>query len=148
MQNGITAYPDPLKPAENPELVFALVGPLGVNLQVIIDALSDELKKMNYTCIEIRLSSLLRNLNAFKTLAVSPEDTRIEQHMKAGTDLRRILKRSDALALLAIASIKERRTKISANKHNTPEHLSSFLQVHHLLLYQEFHAAVFRKNLL
>lgn len=70
---------------------------------------------------------MLRNLNAFKTLAVSPEDTRIEQHMKAGTDLRRILKRSDALALLAIASIKERRTKISANKHNTPMRSTAFI---------------------
>ena len=39
----------------NPELVFGLVGPIGVNLDAVVDALSVELKEVGYTPVVIHI---------------------------------------------------------------------------------------------
>ncbi|MEO9061418.1 MAG: hypothetical protein ABI270_05185 [Nitrosospira sp.] len=46
----------PLSPIAYPELVFGLVGPVGVSLEPVISILSLELKALNYKTKAIRLS--------------------------------------------------------------------------------------------
>jgi len=52
---------DEIAAAERPELIFALVGPAGVRLDDLSQALKDHLKAFGYKAFDIRLSNLLNN---------------------------------------------------------------------------------------
>ncbi len=84
-----TGYP--LKPYPRPELVFGLVGPLGIDLELMVQVLKESLAEVGYgTTRTIRLSRLLGDLKGLTTrLHKGPEeDERIATHMTAGTELR------------------------------------------------------------
>ena len=49
-----------LKPMAHPEIVFGLVGPIGVELQPVIDVIQEELVG-KYTSTVVRLSSLIED---------------------------------------------------------------------------------------
>ena len=89
-----------------PELHFGLVGAVGSDLQKISRVLDKELKAVRYSSHEIRLSQLRASCHKYKNLKAThsgPEDVRIDEHMKAGDDLRRCSKRGDAVAHLAVS---------------------------------------------
>lgn len=94
----------PLTPRSHPELVFGLVGPVGVNLDPVISILTRELTALNYTPKTIRLSA---QIEAFLGTDHSKEseDGRITKLMDEGTRLREESERGDAVALLGIAEI-------------------------------------------
>ncbi|BBI98438.1 cytidine deaminase [Ferrigenium kumadai] len=94
----------PLTPNDHPELVFGLVGPVGVNLDPVISVLTKELKALNYKAETIRLS---KQIEAFFSSdhRKEAEDKRISNLMTEGTRLRTESKRGDAVALLGIAEI-------------------------------------------
>ena len=98
----------PLIPRNYPELVFGLVGPVGVDLDPVIDALVRELKVPGYRTKTIRLS---KQIETFLTIDHSkePEDVRIDKLMNEGTSLRETSQRGDAVALLGIAEIRRLR---------------------------------------
>jgi hypothetical protein len=100
--------PSPLTPREHPELVFGLVGPVGVNLSPVISALTKELKELSYRTETIRLSELIEDFFC-SDHSKEPEDKRIGKLMDEGTRLRRDSGRGDAVALLGIAEIKRLR---------------------------------------
>jgi len=43
-----------------PELVFALVGPMGTDLELVSRSLRDSLSQVGYTPVDVKLSDLLR----------------------------------------------------------------------------------------
>jgi hypothetical protein len=93
-----------LMPFPHPELVFGLVGPVGVDLDPVISVLSRELLALKYTATSIQLS---KRIEAFFNSDYSnkPEDVRISKLMDEGTRLRMKSGRGDAVALLAVAEI-------------------------------------------
>lgn len=101
--NGIDD--SPLTPKQCPEVVIGLVGPVGVNLDPIVDTIARRLEAVEYKAKPIRLSS---RLEAFFGCDHSqlPENERIAKLMDAGTKLREVSERGDAVALLAIAEIR------------------------------------------
>jgi cytidine deaminase len=100
----------PLHSVAPPELVFGLVGPLGVDLDLVISVLSKELADVGYNTVLIRLSNFIKSVSSLTTvLSDAPEDDRIETHMKAGTEIRSKTRWPDILALFAIARIREER---------------------------------------
>lgn len=100
----------PLHPISTPELVFGLVGPLGVDLDLVVSVLSKELLDVGYNTVVIRLSNFIKSVgNLQTTLSENPEDDRIESHMRAGTEIRTKTKWPDILAIFAIARIREER---------------------------------------
>lgn len=104
----ITAHP--METMSTPELVFGLVGPLGVDLDLVISALSEELSDVGYTSVVIRLSAFIQSFHNLETvLSEKYEDECIRTHMKAGTEIRRKTLWPDILALFAIARIREER---------------------------------------
>lgn len=110
---------DPFKIEPKPELVVGVVGPLGINLDELIDSLKNELQRVNYKSIVIRLSRLLHEVQGLENQPTSgPEHKRIESHMKAGTELRTSTETGGILARLAIAAIQIERERItgSANR--------------------------------
>lgn len=98
-----------------PELVFGLVGAIGTNLEHVQNCLSDQLESVGYETVNVKLSDLMRelcelNLKWYDFPAKTDTDY-YERAMKCGNKLRADLKRADAVAGLAIASIKRRRMK-------------------------------------
>lgn len=100
--------------AVGPELVFALVGAVGADLTTLGRILSESLSDVSYQSETVRLSDLLKGIPGFANLKDSPLDDRYKAYMQAGTKLRELIQRPDALAILGVQSIRQRREKISA----------------------------------
>jgi deoxycytidylate deaminase len=100
----------PLSPRPCPEVVIGLVGPVGIDLDPIVAAISRQLEAVQYAAKPIRLSA---KLGEFFTEDHShkPEDERIASLMDAGTRLREKSERGDAVALLGIAEIRRIRAE-------------------------------------
>ena len=77
-----------LQATEKPELVFGLVGPIGVDLEPIITAITQSISVAGYEVIPIHLSKLIGEVFDLDTKG-KPEDERIELLMRAGTLLRK-----------------------------------------------------------
>ena len=90
------------------ELVLALVGAAGADLEEFERLLIDLLKRHQYEARSIRLSSLLRSIGSTKLgieLEEAPEAERLRTYMDAGDKLRKKTNASEALALWAMADI-------------------------------------------
>jgi hypothetical protein len=97
--------PDALIPtAEGPELFFGLVAPLGIDLDVVHDAVSGSLAAVGYKFELIKLSGLLRGVNAIA-------DERIEGFMDAADELRSSVNAGGVLVNLAMAFLQDRRSR-------------------------------------
>lgn len=96
-----------------PELYFGLIGPVGTDLQKLENLLKKELGVVGYIGIDLHLSQLFHELPKFKRLKSSRggEDTRINNHMDAGNEIRRAMKNGDAVIRLAINRIREFRAE-------------------------------------
>ncbi|AXE93950.1 anti-phage dCTP deaminase [Paraburkholderia terricola] len=93
-----------LTPRPQPELVFGLVGPVGVNLEPVISILTRELKTFSYSTKTVRLSKQIESFFS-SDHSKEQEDKRIVSLMDEGTRLRTESGRGDAVALLGIAEI-------------------------------------------
>ena len=88
------------------ELVFGLVAALGTDIERVSGLLHLALEAMDYRTREIRLSSLLREVDWDEPLDENAKlDSYTAAHMDAGDRLRSEWDRPDALALLATAKI-------------------------------------------
>lgn len=96
-------------PPNGPELVFGLVGAVGLDLALVGEHLQRALREVAYSSEIIRLSELLHRVEWSAPLSLESDTTRdqyILSHQDRGNDLRRQTGRSDALALLAVAAIR------------------------------------------
>ena len=104
------------------ELVFALAGPVGADLQEVSRTLADALKQGDYADVEeISVSALIGQIAAKQSLTradgmpiellVEPEEKRIASHMDAGNAIRRLCASPTAVAALAIGDIRGRRKR-------------------------------------
>lgn len=102
----------------SPELVFGLVGAIGSDLKKVSDSLADALaREVAYTAMPIRLSHLLHEVEGIGDLSTEGDKySYYKKHMASGTELRRKLKAADAMALLAITAIRERRDQMLASE--------------------------------
>jgi cytidine deaminase len=113
----MVASDSPLTPRPHPELVFGLVGPVGVNIDPLISVLTRELKALHYKVKTIRLSKQIESFFGTNHSAES-EGNRISKLMDEGTNLREVSERGDAVALLGIAEINRVRDE---ELHGKPE---------------------------
>jgi deoxycytidylate deaminase len=101
----IAAKRDGLEDREG-ELVLGLVGPVGTDLDLVLQALRNGLIAMRYSCREFRLSSFLQDIEGLQTrLRERPAYQRYMSYMNAGNEARRALGNGGCLALHAIARI-------------------------------------------
>lgn len=109
-------------PERELELVFALAGPVGADLQEVSRTLADALKQGEYADVEeINISELLRQIAAKRTLTRpdgstielfdEPEEKRIASFMDAGNAIRRLCSNPAAVASAAIAEVRGRRKR-------------------------------------
>src|SRR4051794_38828835 len=105
----------PLAPA--PELVFGLVGPIGVDLELVITILTEALEAQQYEVEPLRITTLMREVPASITIHEKPYIDSIRSRISYANEVREVLERNDAMAILAISAIRELR----AERGNEPE---------------------------
>lgn len=101
---------------KTPEVFFGLIGPVGTDLAVTINALSKELSNLNY-CVElIKLSDILPYLKGLGVdLKKSPFDEKVHSYMSAGTKYKTKMEKPEALALAGITLVREVRRRITGD---------------------------------
>lgn len=107
-----------------PELFFALVGPVGTDLNKIQNILVAELKKVDYSTTEIKLSKLIASTSVGKDIKTSPpefEDDRINQFMDAGDSFRKLKIDGNSVVRLGISTILSNRPKLGGRQQLIPQ---------------------------
>jgi deoxycytidylate deaminase len=96
-----------------PELFFGMVGAIGTDLDAATTALEVALTRVGYRVVPIKLSSLPQKyIGAFRRVVVPARvEERYRVLMSLGTEVRRALRRKEALARLAISEIREKRVE-------------------------------------
>lgn len=105
---GVSQPADSLLRDPGSEAVFALVGAVGADLEMLERLLIEEIEAYSFTAMPIRLSELLRRLDTNAvgvTLEQEPEVRRVHSFMDAGNAIRMRTGRNDFLALYAITAI-------------------------------------------
>ncbi|HTS41476.1 MAG TPA: anti-phage dCTP deaminase [Xanthobacteraceae bacterium] len=92
-----------------PELIFGLVGPVGVNLDMISEVLSSELHQQSYSASLIRVTSIMRDVPSTIEIIPEPYVESIISRIKYADDICEQLKRQDALAAITISAIRAER---------------------------------------
>lgn len=102
------------------ELVIGLVGAIGSDLAGVETGLIDALSDVGYTAETIRVVDLLHQFELWANLPHSPEDQRYKRHIEAGREFCEKLGREDALARLAVASVRQCRIKQTGDFKTPP----------------------------
>jgi deoxycytidylate deaminase len=103
-----------LQPVSGPELVFGLVGPIGTDLQLVGEILTEELERVRYESALLRVSQIMHQLIP-DLPDDGPEDERYVRHMNAGNEIRKKLGRGDALALVTAGAIGNMRRTVTGD---------------------------------
>jgi deoxycytidylate deaminase len=101
---------EPLPVPNAPELIFGLVAPIGVDLDIVAEVLSQSLKEVNYQTDQFRVTKLMREIPAKLTIAESPYVQSFKDRIAFANEVRRLLG-DDALAALAISAIRSFRSE-------------------------------------
>ncbi len=100
-----------------PELVIGLVAPIGVDLDVLSDAITKALDVLGYQHHELRITKLMREIYPDRTIAEKPFIVSYEQRIEFANSVRDSLG-PDALARLSILAI--RGVRSIENKKDSP----------------------------
>ncbi|MCP4327613.1 MAG: hypothetical protein GY791_04145 [Alphaproteobacteria bacterium] len=95
---------------------MALVGAVGTDLNLIVQVLTEELRNTGYNPSEIRLSKLISECYAFRSLKAKQtgaENKRIDAHMNAGNSLRKRMDDGSAVSLLTVREIRQIRENLT-----------------------------------
>src|SRR5262245_45991271 len=125
-----------------PELVIGIVSALGVPNRTMVEALAQALRAVDYDTREVAAVDLIFRLKG----EPEPEAVRHELYnarMSAGNEFRRQLGRNDAIALAAIADIRDHRQQLTGDSRmpaprcayvirslKTPEEVAMLRQVY------------------
>ncbi len=101
---------EPLPVSKAPELVFGLVAPIGVDLDLVAEVLSQALKEMNYQAHQFRVTKLMREIPTGLTIAENPYIQSFKDRIAYANEVRRLLG-DEALAALAISAIRSFRAE-------------------------------------
>jgi deoxycytidylate deaminase len=110
VKNSLSKPPQGRKPKgvdviHNPELVFGLVGPIGVDIDGVVEALCNSLKLVNYEPQSIHLTELIRDRRIKVKVDVSTYFNRYKSLIKYANAYRKFAKSAAALAGIAILQI-------------------------------------------
>lgn len=111
----------------NIELVFGFVGPTGIDLNKVCDALRAQLRAVQYDVIEVRLSELITTYLS-KSQDFANEYVRIKTLMDRGTGLREGSKQPDIVARLGIAAVREAREAKTGDVRKPAKRVAYFVR--------------------
>lgn len=79
--------PTKLTPADtvsNPEVVFGIVGPIGVNIEAVIEYLSDSLTRVKYNPCIVHITDILNRVKSLPVVDAKTYDGRYHSLIKKG----------------------------------------------------------------
>ena len=88
-----------------PDLVFGLVGPIGVDLEYTSNSISDSVKSFGYTTHNISITKIMRELVSDILIDESDLSTGYRTKIEYANDLRKKYDSNDLLAALVISAI-------------------------------------------
>src|SRR5436853_4603293 len=97
-----------------PELVIALAGPVGTDLELIVEQVTELIRAYRYEAIPIRVSSLIREWcepELQDQIEQAKYDSRVDLSMNAGDFLRTSQGNGNALIPLVLTAIREQRRR-------------------------------------
>lgn len=97
---------DSLPFSEDPELIIGLVGPIGVDLDLVVNVLCAALDDVRYEAHTFRITELMREVSAALPLDAPYYIESFKQRITYANKVRELLDRNDALAILAISAIR------------------------------------------
>ena len=100
----------------NPEIIFGIVGPIGVNIDAIIEYLSDSLRRVNYYPCVVRVTEALNSVKSAPAIDQKTYDGRYHSLIKKADDFCREAGSHAALAGLAIGEIRRLRVEINRDR--------------------------------
>jgi len=113
-------FPIDLIRHQDPELFFAIVGPVGANVDGVCDGLAEALKGFDYRVEPIRVIEQLKQFDTYLTNDPESEYERSKYRMDEGDKFRKDMGRDDALALLSLSAVvRFRHRKLSSSNRRT-----------------------------
>jgi hypothetical protein len=109
---------EPLPVSKAPELIFGLVAPIGVDLELVAEVLSQSLKEMNYQAHQFRVTKLMREIPNGLTIAENPYIRSFKDRIAYANEVRRLLG-DEVLAALAISAIRSFRAEERERRAST-----------------------------
>jgi cytidine deaminase len=97
-----------------PEVVAGLIGPIGVDLDVLTSELESAFRSVSYKNRSVSLIAPVLEYEPWDKTSTEPYDVRYNGRMDAGNQFREKLGRKDALALLAVTAIEQHRKAFKA----------------------------------
>ncbi|NTF53321.1 deoxycytidylate deaminase [Agrobacterium rhizogenes] len=109
--------------SEWPELVFGLVGPIGVNMELVQRKLEEALSAVGYKPFSIRLTTLMKHIAVGETEANGIDDPNdpvlhYNSRIRYANAVRRKCENDAALAALAVNEIRRIRSEHWVNREN------------------------------
>jgi cytidine deaminase len=101
---------NPLKASPQPELYFGLVAPIGVDLDLVTEVLSENLRRMGYSAQTLRVTNLMRDVPLDIKITSQPYIKSFTDRIAYANKVREALG-DDALAALAISAIRTLRAE-------------------------------------
>lgn len=102
------------QPGES-ELFFGIVGPMGIGGEPITADLQKALAGVGFTSNVIHVIELLHAFRRWRNMPEAPAEQRYWRHIQAGNEFCGLLERGDALAVLALGSIRKIRKQKSGD---------------------------------
>jgi cytidine deaminase len=109
---------EPLPISKSPELIFGLVAPIGVDLELVAEVLSQSLKEMDYQAHQFRVTKLMREIPTGLAIAETPYIQSFKDRIAYANEVRRLLG-DEALAALAISAIRSFRAEERERRAST-----------------------------
>jgi len=123
-----------MAPNQGPELFFGLVGAVGSRLTQVVKTLTNSLQRVGYHVEPVRIIDSLHQIEQFhSTMVTGPEDQRYLTYMNAGDQFRQMTGLDDALARLAIGSVREKRKQKNTAGESKDPPISRCAYVFHSL---------------
>lgn len=101
---------------KDPELIFGVVAPVGVDLDFVNDALARALAEVKYAVEKFRITRLMQEVQLNLPLDATGYIDSIRQRIEYANDVCQKLERNDALAILAVSAIREFRQQNGNNE--------------------------------
>jgi deoxycytidylate deaminase len=123
--NSRLMFPVDLIRHENPELFFAIVAPVGADVETVCGGLEQVLGRFAYNLHTIRVIEELKRINGYLEDESDFFDEQLENRMDEGDKFRKTTGRDDALALLALNNVRRFRKK--SNSESVPVPRQAYL---------------------